>query len=280
MLGQTDRSPWYAFLGALAIILREGVEAALVVGAILAVLRRAAPSATGLARRVHGAWIAALALGVLTWWLAQSLLHIGPGEREAAEGVISLVASALLFSASYWLLSNVEVKHWVGYLKRKVEGSVSAGGSSLFAVAFLAVYREVFETVLFFQALLLGAPQARLHVAAGAVAGGLGLALLLRVLFRVGGRLPLRAFFALSSFLLGCLSFVLAGEGVYALQQAGLLRAPHVPFPAVPALGIHPTVPGLAAQGLILALFLGAFAVTALHRREARPEAREAPAHR
>jgi len=257
-------SPWYAFLAAFLIVLREGVEATLIVGAIIAILRRAAPDDRAAVRRVHAAWISAIALGFVTWLVATRFLTIDTAVREAAEGIIALIAAALLFTASYWLLSNLEVKRWLGYVRSKVEGSVSAGrGMALFGVAFLAAYREVFETVLFLQALLLGG-RAPGWIAAGALAAVGALLVVVWALFRVGARLPLKPFFAASSALLGLLSFVLAGQGIHALQQIGWLPAAVIAGPTLPSLGIHPTLPGMAAQGVIVVLFALAIVHTLL----------------
>ena len=173
-----------------------------------------------------------------------------------AEGAIALLAAVLLFTASYWLLSRLEVERWLGFVRRSVEGSLESGrGMTLFAISFLAVYREAFETVLFLQALIVGRPGAGAHVLLGVFVGALGLALVVWALFKVGAKLPLKPFFAASSAVLGVLSFVLAGQGIYSLQQAGILSAQAVALPSIPSLGIHPSVPGLAVQGLIVALF-------------------------
>jgi len=100
------------------------------------------------------------------------------------------------------------------------------------------------------------------------VVGALCLCLLVWALFKAGAKLPLKPFFAASSAVLGILSFVLAGQGIYSLQMAGILAAPAVALPALPSLGIHPSIPGLAVQGTIVALFALATLHTLIRSRD------------
>jgi high-affinity iron transporter len=131
---------------------------------------------------------------------------------------------------------------------------------ALAGVAFLAVYREGFETVLFYAALVTstdGSAGALAAVAGGAGVGALALALIYHAMQRWGVRLPLRPFFGVTSALLYCMAFSFAGQGVAALQVAGLIPAtPLAWLPAVPALGIFPTFQTFVTQ-LTLALALG-----------------------
>lgn len=263
-LDSPQRSGGYAFVGAFFIVLREGVEAALVIGALLTILRRA-NAGRGMVRQVHFAWLTALGAGILTWLLANRLVPVDAAQRELAEGIIALVAAALLFSASYWLLSNLEVRRWMDFLKHRVTSGL--GGTrrfTLFTVSFLAVYREAFETVLFLQAMLLASDP--VAVLAGVLVAAIALGLVVFLMFKIGARLPIKAFFAVSSGLLGLLAFVLAGQGIHALQQVGVITAARVPIPDFPSLGIHATLPGLAVQGLIVLLFAGAIVHTVTRR--------------
>jgi hypothetical protein len=158
------------FVGALLIYLREGVEAALLVGALLAGVSRLGRED---ARRwVHAGWLAALPAGVLTWWLAGRVLSVTAADRELSEAVIALVAAAVLFSMSFWMISKVEARRWTGYLRKGLEESLSRRNLLLLsALSFLAVYREAAETVLFTQALVLESPGRSSEVWMGAAAG-------------------------------------------------------------------------------------------------------------
>ena len=140
------RRPAMPMLAAFLIYFREGVEAALLVGALLAGARRLGrPDAI---RYVHLGWIAALPAGVLTWWLASRVLAVRAADRELSEAVIALLAAAVLFSMSFWMISKVESRRWTGYLRKGLETSLTRRNLALLVgLSFLAVYREAAETV-------------------------------------------------------------------------------------------------------------------------------------
>jgi high-affinity iron transporter len=214
------RRPAVPLLAAFLIYFREGVEAALLVGALLAGVRRLGRADA--VRYVHLGWLAALPAGVLTWWLAGRVLAVSAADRELSEAVISLLAAAVLFSMSFWMISKVESRRWTGYLRRGLEASLTRRNLALLVgLSFLAVYREAAETVLFTQALLLEAPGHAAQVWAGAGAGlavVIGLALLMS---RTVVHLPLGPFFAVSSALMCALAISFAGAGIYELVAAG-----------------------------------------------------------
>ena len=155
MLGSDEtESNSYTFLNAALIIIREGVEAALILAAIIAVLKgMGAAQAIGY---VHFGWILALLSGIVTWVLAQTVITFSGAQRELVEGFTSLLAAVVLFSVSYWLISKAQAKRWHAYIQARVQEALSRRRLfALIGVSFLAVYREAFETVLFYQALWL-----------------------------------------------------------------------------------------------------------------------------
>jgi high-affinity iron transporter len=249
------------FAGALTILAREGLEAVLLVVAILGVLARAGRSDA--ARFVHAGWIGALVAGAATWWIASRLVAVSGARREVIEGVSALLATAILFYISYWLLSKTQAARWQAFLDDRFRAALSRGSLWMLAgLSFVAVYREAFETVLFFQALAAQAgPEGRNALLAGIGAGVALLAVLATSVFRLGQRLPLRRFFAASSVLLYALAVVLAGHGVAALQEAGWIPATPASFFRFEWLGIYPTWQGLALQ---VALLLAAIAALPL----------------
>jgi high-affinity iron transporter len=244
--------PWAVFAGAITILAREGLEAVLLVVAILGVLGRA--GRRDAARWVHAGWIAALAAGIATWWIATHLVEMSGASREVIEGVSALTATAILFYVSYWLLAKTESARWQAFLDDRLRSALGRGALGTLAfLSFVAVYRECFETVLFFQALAAQAgPQGRTALGLGVAAGLVLLAVMAVVVFRFGQRLPLRRFFAASSVLLYALAVVLAGHGIAALQEAGWIPATPVSLFRFEWLGIYPTVEGLALQGALL----------------------------
>ncbi len=256
-----------AFLGSFAIATREGLEAVLLVVALCTILVRAGRR-EGL-RYVHAGWLAALGAGAVTWWTAQELVRISGAGREVIEGVTALLATGILFYVSYWLVSKVEVARWQTFLHQRMHSALSRGSLwTLAGVSFVAVYREAFETVLFYQALFAQAgPGGTRPILAGMAGGVALLGLLAAVVFRFGLRLPMRHFFAASSALLYALAIVLAGHGVAALQEAGWLPATFVPVLRFEWLGIHPTLEGLGLQGVLLAVAALGILVMLLQRR-------------
>jgi high-affinity iron transporter len=265
--GPGEGRPLVPFAAAFVIFLREGLEAALLVGALLAGLQRLGrPDAR---RYVHSGWLAALPAGLATWWLFQRAVSVSADERELVEAGVALLAAAVLFSVSFWMISKIDARRWTGYLRRRLEESLSARRLVLLAgLSFLAVYREAAETVLFTQALLLESGGQRGHVWAGAAAGMLAVMAAALVMSRTVMRLPMGPFFAVSSALLCGLAISFAGAGIYDLVAAGYLAPRPVTFPEIPWMGIHPDLTGLMVQLTIVAVILAA-AVTTLRRRTA-----------
>lgn len=259
-------------VAAFLIYFREGIEAALLVAALLAGLRRL--NRSDAARWVHAGWLAAIPAGALTWWLLDRVIAAGPRQRELMEALVALAAALVLFSVSFWMISRVEAKHWLGYLRRRLERSLDGRRLLMLAgLSFLAVYREAAETVLFTQALLLDAGGQRGQVLAGCVAGILAVAAVAILMTRAAVRLPLGPFFAVSGVLLCGLAVSFAGSGVYALVASGLLPPRPVAGPEVPWMGIYPDLTGLLVQLAIVTLVAGAaVASVRRHRSEAAPQ--------
>jgi len=256
-------SPLNLFTQSLVLLLREGLEAILVVGALIAFLVK-----TGAANRrrdVHVGVGAAIAASLLTALTLETIFHLSPAGQELLEGVTMAAATAMLFYVSYWLLSKIEVARWNRFVKDKVREAVSSGSAlALATVAFLAVYREGFETVLFYKALMLTAGGGGIApVLAGMLVGALALAIVYLAINRFGVRLPLKPFFAVTSAFLYYMAFVFAGKAVAEFQESGAVSTTLVEWaPRIPMLGIYPTVESLAAQGLLAALALAAVAWT------------------
>jgi high-affinity iron transporter len=260
-LAAGDLSPGAAYASALIILLREGLEAILLVAAIIAFVKKTGQTAA--LRYIHAGWIAALALGAVTWAVASYVIGISGANRELTEGVTALVAAAALLYVGYWLHDKTHAQAWSAFLRENVGRALEKRTVwAMAGVSFLAVYREIFEVVLFYEALWAQTGEAG-HAA---VWGGIGSAAALLAaagwgIFRYSLRLPLGPFFSAMSLLLALLAVVFAGQGIAALQEAGVVGASHVPFFSLPILGIHPTLETLGAQLLAAALVVaGAFA--------------------
>lgn len=256
LLQQASLSPDVAFLSALAILLREGLEALLLVGALAAFLVRTGRG--GVMRYLHFGWVAAIAAGIGTWYLSGSLFAITGAAREMTEGVTALIAATVLFYVGFWMHDKLSAARWNEFLRTRVEAALEHRTLwGIAFIAFIAVYREMFETVLFYQALWTQVDAGgRGAVIGGVVLAAVALAGLGWAMLRFGVRLPLRQFFGVSSVLMFGLAVVFAGKGVAALQEAGRLPQTLVDLPRVDMLGIYPNVQGLALQGVLTVLAL------------------------
>jgi high-affinity iron transporter len=245
------------FIGAFTILLREGLEALLIIVAMLAFLRKA--DRAEMVRPVHWGWITALVAGLATWWAATHLVSISGASRELTEGFGSILAAVILLFVGIWMHGKAQADEWQRYIREKVGQALSKRSAwFLFLLAFVAVYREVFETILFFAAL---SAEGRLAPLVGGAATGAALLALIAVLmFRFSRKLPIAKFFSYSSALIAVLAVVLAGKGVAALQEAGMIGVTPVDLaPRVEILGLYPTLEGLLAQVAVLLILLVGF---------------------
>jgi len=248
------------FVQSFVILLREGLEAILLVGALIAFLVK-----TGNGRRrrdIHVGVAAAVVVSLLTAVAFETIFRFWPASQEVLEGATMLVATAALFYVSYWLLSKMEVAKWNRFVKGKVQDALVSGSAlALPSVAFLAVYREGVETVLFYKALMVAGPAggAVLPVALGIIAASVVLGVVYVLINRFGVRLPLKPFFGITSAFLYYMAFVFLGKGIAELQGGGVIPITVVSWaPQIERLGIFRTVESLAAQGVLLLLLLAA----------------------
>ena len=257
------------FVGAFTILLREGLEALLIVVAMIAFLRKAERSEV--LPYVHAGWIGALLAGGLTWVLATYVIGISGASRELTEGFGSLFAAIILLSVGIWMHGKAHADQWQRYIREKMSRALSRQSAwFLFGLAFIVVYREVFETILFYAALWTQGNGGMLLAGAGSAVALL--ALIAWAMLRYSRTLPIAKFFAYSAWLMAALTIVLAGKGVSALQEAGIIDiAPLVGGPRITMLGLFPTWQSVAAQGAMIVAVAAGFV---LNRRRAAPSTR------
>jgi high-affinity iron transporter len=179
--------------------------------------------------------------------------------RETLEGIVLLAASVVLFYVSYWLISHVQARRWMDFLKLQAKRGLERGGQGTLALtSFLAVYREGAETSLMYQALL--GSEGRTQAGLLGLGAGLALGIVLLALFAVllgatSMRLPLRVFFKFSGVFLFALAIVFAGDGVFELQNAGILLTTNLAWMGhgLPWAGLYPNLQVISVQGLLLA---------------------------
>jgi high-affinity iron transporter len=219
-------------------------------------------------------------MSLLTAAALETVFVLSRAHQEGMEGVVMLVATATLFYVSYWLISKLEVATWKSFVRGKMESALSRGSAfALASVAFLAVYREGFETVLFYKALAVsGGPGDWAPITIGVLAGAAVLAVVYVAINRFGVRLPLKPLFGVTSALLYYMAVVFAGKGIAELQESGAVPlTPVARAPRIPALGIYPTLESLALQGLLILLAIvgltWVFVIEPGRRRAAHPPA-------
>jgi high-affinity iron transporter len=260
------------FIGAFAILLREGLEALLVVIAMIAFLRKA--ERTEALPYVHGGWAAALLAGAATWFAATYAISISGQGRELAEGIGGIVAALVLLWVGVWMHGKAQADEWRRYIAEKMQGALSRGSAwFLFGLAFLVVYREAFETILFYVALWTSGNGGT--ILAGALTAVVLLAVIAWVMLRLSRTLPIGQFFRYSAILIAVLAVVLIGKGVGALQEAGSISVTALPgIPRIGALGLFPTMESVGAQLAMLAALAIGFRAAA-GSRDAVPAAAE-----
>ncbi len=258
LLGSKSLSGEAAFASAFFILLREGLEALLIVAALAAFLVRTKRK-DGL-KFIHLGWIGALLLGLLTWWASVSLIDISGASREITEGVAAIVATLVLLYVGFWMHDKTSAAKWKKFIDDSMHKALTSGTLwTLTGLSFIAVYREAFETILFYQALWAQTNEAGQSMAlSGFLSAVAVLAVVGWLIMRYSVRLPLRQFFAVTGGLMFVLAIIFAGKGIAALQEAGVLIASPVNFMRIDLLGIYPNLQGLLVQLalIILAIFL------------------------
>jgi high-affinity iron transporter len=259
-MGTTTTIPY--FLYSSGILFREGLEALLVIIALVAAVRQAGHGSR--ARDIYSGALIALICSIALAWAVQHVL--ADNTSDTLEGVFQLFAVVTLFYVSSWITSKSQAKQWKTFIGAQVEAAQRSRGPSLALglTAFLAVMREGAETIVFFQALTAGATETaeRHAIFAGVVVGSFALTLAFIGLRKVTFIIPIGPVFAITSVLLYVLAVIFAGQGIASFQESGVIGATFVGHvPTIPMLGLYPTVQTLIAQGILLVLAVSAAAL-------------------
>ena len=255
-------APSIAFSSSFSIIFREGLESALILGAILTYLE--ASRNDRFKKHVYLGVLLAVVLTMITWFVAEFLIDISGAGRELIEAVAGISAVAVLFWVSFWVLNKIETKKWIEFVKAKVWQATATGSFMVFVMlSFFTVYREGFETILFYQALLSYAKYMEFYVMAGLFGG---LAVIIGVVFlirKLGKKLPLRVLFGFTMGVGAFMSITFMGTAMREFQELGYVPTTHL-FGIIPRLdiniatmtGIHPTLETVLAQVILLSVYL------------------------
>ena len=271
--GSTDLATAAAFAGAFGIILREGIEAMLVIGAIVAYLVKA-----GQKKSLKHIYIGAIIGIVCSFIVAGILYSLGMGEgsqqQEIIEGVAALIAVVMLYWVSNWMLSKSETEAWNAYIKKQVAGAAATG--SVFALAFtawLAVFREGAEVVLFLYPLV--ASTDPMVIWGGILAGFVVLAIIFVVMRVFSVKLPLKPFFMVMSILMFVMAISFLGSGINELIEGNVIVGTYIPWiptgnDVLTVLGINPWVETIVPQILLLVVTIIIFIVHFRKERKAK----------
>lgn len=279
-------APAIAGIYGFTILFREGVEAVLIVAAVLAYLE----SSRNLRYRrpvIQGV-IAAIVATAVTFAVLNLVLRIAPVHRELLEAITALAAVVVLFYVSFWLLAKVDHRRWMEFVKARVWAAAATGSTvALFGVGFTAVYREGVETVLFYQALVSFGRGLEMWILAGVAVATVALAVVAWTVFRLGRRIPVRQFLGIAVIVLIVMSIAFAGNTVRAFQEAALLPVtfleglPRLPIFLADLTGWHPVLESIVVQVLLALVYLAgaAWIFVIAPRRAARGEPARPPVH-
>ncbi|RYZ83624.1 MAG: iron permease, partial [Proteobacteria bacterium] len=256
LFAQSKMSPGVAFGAAFSIFLREGFEAVLIIVILISILR--AMKQEEAIKWVHVGWSTAIAVGIAAWFASGLLLSMSGLSRELLEGGISLLAVLVLIYVGFWLHRYSEMKKWRAFLETKLKAGLNKGSYlGLAVVAFMAVFREAFEVVLFLRAIWIDLdPSGQSIAGLGVLSSLLILIVLSYFAVKESKKLPLARLFQICSWTMMVLAVILIGKGLHSLQEAGYVGVRPAPVPIrVDLLGVYPTLQTLIAQLVLIALF-------------------------
>ena len=251
-------STMLTFFSCFGIILREGLEAILVVGAIIAYLVKSGNRDK--LKAVYAGCVLAIAASFLSAWLLNQLKLANTANQEIIEGVTALIAVIVLFYVSNWMVSKAEAEAWTRYIDDQVKASAETGSVfTLGFTAFLAVYREGAEVILFYQPLLNGADSMK-YVWGGFAVGCVVLAVVFLVIRFLSVKLPIKPFFLGTSILMFLMSISFLGSGIKELIEGDVIdmTSPEwlqsiIPFnDTLDVLGIYPVLQTLIPQMILI----------------------------
>ena len=262
------------FISCFVLVLREGLEAILVIAAIIAYLVK-----TGKKKYIMSVYVGALGGIVVSILLALLFSAIAGAQsgiaQEVFEGVGMFVAVVVLFYVSNWMLSKSETEAWERYIHKKVEASVSTGNKwVLIFAAFIAVAREGAELILFFQGVPIHGTSGRNAMILAIVLSAIVLIAVFLVFRFLTVRLPLKPFFLVTSILMYAMCFSFTGKGVSELQAAGVVNKTVIPWMGfeMDFLGIYATYESLIPQIIVLAVIITMSVVYAKKNKKQRAQ--------
>lgn len=249
---------WLTFILAASIMLREGLEAFLVLAVVLALIRT-----SGVKKALpwlHGGWITAVILGIAGWFLSDYIIQFGGKNREIMEGLISLFAVVVLLFVGFWLHNHSHAKKWQEFIENKIGRYLQKDRMiGLAAFSFMVVFREAFEVILFLQAINLEAqPENKSAIGLGVLAAVVCIAVMVFLFLKYSKKIPVRQLFRYSSWIIVLLAIILMGKGFHSLQESGWISVTgFTGLFRIDWLGFYPTLETILAQvALIITIII------------------------
>jgi len=240
---------WFDFIASVSILLREGLEALLIIVAILAALNTFEGGKKA-KKFVHFGWLSATLIGVVSFFFVNKLIDLGAHNRELIEGFGALFAVVILLSIGFWLHDKSNAQSWSKYIKDKLSKHLST--NSLWSIAilsFVVVFREAFESVIFLSSITMGAESSSFAVLLGTVFSAVLLLVIAVLIIKFAKKLPIHQVFLFSSITMLILAIILAGKGVKELQEAAFVGVNLLNFRfSWDLIGFYPTMQTIGAQ--------------------------------
>lgn len=257
LLGNADRGVWMTAMLTFSILIREALEALFVILAILNILQSV--NAKTAIRYVHGGWITAVLFGLIGWFFAGYLMQWDAQSRELMEGVIALFAVTVLLYLGFWMHGKSNALKWKAFVETRVKGLLSRNNMiGLASFSFIVVFREAFESVIFISSLTLdGNPESKRGVALGAIASAIVVFVFAWSMLKWFKKMPITKVFLYSTYVVLALAFILAGQGIHAIQEGGYLDISSFPINLRwPLIGLYPTYESIFTQLLVFGLIV------------------------
>ena len=255
-LSQIDTKAKYTFIDAMFILLREGVEALLIVLALVSSLK-AANQKKGLRWVYTGAVAGILASVIIVFMLQVLFPAVSSGtNREILEGFVGIFAVVMMIGIGFWLHSKSSLKSWKNYIDRKMDVVLSTGSFiSMFVLSFLAVFREGAETILFYVGIL---PLISLqNLIIGVVSAILILIVIALVLIYASSKIKIHQVFFVLTWTIYFLAFKMLGTSIHMLQVVGILPLHVIRFiPTVEVLGIYANIEVFVSQLILIIIIV------------------------
>jgi len=257
LLQSEKKSAWWMFFMSYTIIIREALEAMLILVIIINLIRSA--NAEKAMKWIHLGWISALLIGILAWLFSEKLVSIGMGKIEIFEGIVSLFAVLVVLYIGFWMHSHTEIGKWKSFVNDKIGKLIDSGNyKGLALLAFVVVGREVFESVLFLTAISANktaSGTAHLPVIGGALLSVITVLIIAYIFINISKNIPIRKLLRYSSIVLGVLAIMLIGKAAHSFQETGFISIHSLPFDYKnDLLGIYPTIETTFLQLIILTL--------------------------